>query len=195
MKRKKLFIVPLVLIIIAISASIIAFVNSDKLEDGYLYVENNPQNVVFEGDYLGLVANLGSDSEFIQVVSLDDGVHISVYDYEEEYLKDYILIINEVGEPYSKAIISENENVSIMAIEEIDEYLFKAYLEKGKIYDLNIIEGLNNPSDDPVDVVLVNLPENILNMKSITESISFSSGVFALISLFTIFALIYVSKE
>ncbi len=77
----------------------------------------------------------------------------------------------------------------------MEDYLFRLNLEADQIYEFSIERVDENPDENKLDIVLVNLPENILNMKGLMESIAFTTIVFSIVSGFTIIALFFIKKR
>ncbi len=68
-------------------------------------------------------------------------------------------------------------------------------LEEGETYETILTKTSNNVDEEEIDLVLVILPEHLINMKDLNEGISFSTLVFAGLSGFTILMFLFVKKD
>lgn len=192
---KKLFLIPLFLIVISIGTSIIAFNYSSRLELGYLYQNHDQVDVVYEGEYFAVITGLGDVAYEIEAESLSDYLLLTIYDDEENIIKEYSIIIKIQNQNYDSSIITNILSQDRIIIDEMEDYLFEVYLNNNITYEFLVNEIENNLDDDSISVVLVNIPENLWNMKSLNESISFTTLVFSIISGVTILAIIYIRKD
>ena len=195
MTKKIVYSVPVLLVIISIITSLIAFDYNKNLENGFIYVNNNTSDVVFEGEYYSIIGNLGDNSAFVTVESLSEHLLIAIYDQNETIIKEYTLIIKEEDKVYSNTIINEVIGSIPINLDENDEYIFTLNLEKDKTYETILTKTSNNIEDEEIDLALINIPEHLLNMKSLNESISFATLVFAVLSGGTILVFLFMNKE
>ena len=77
----------------------------------------------------------------------------------------------------------------------MEDYLFTVNLKKDNtyIFDLQTID--DNPDTEDIDLALANIPENVYNLKSLMEGVSFTTLIFALLSVITIGSIIYIKKN
>ncbi len=194
LKTKKILIIPIILILISIITSIIAFQQSKKLELGDLYIDNQEETTTYAGEYFSVIGSIDYDAYYISVESLDNYLKIVTYDEFEDVQKEFSLVINEKNQEYNTDIISFLVSDEIVYIDTMEEYLFKVNLEANKTYSFEFERLDNNPDTNNISIVLVNMPENIYNMKTLMESVSFTTLVFAVVSAFTIVAIYFIKK-
>lgn len=195
MTKKIIYFVPVFLVIISIITSLVAFAYSKKLENGYIYVNNNPSYVTYEGEYFAIVGNLGDESVFISVDSLNQQLLISIYGFNEIITREYTLEVKTLNSTHSSDIITDYIGTDLLNIDDIEDYIFTIDLEEGETYETILTKTSNNIDEEEIDLVLVILPEHLLNMKDLNEGISFSTLVFAGLSGFTILMFIFVKKD
>jgi len=195
MKFKKLFIVPIVLLLITVVTSILAFQNSNQLEKGYLYFSERVVSPTYDGEYFAIFGNLKETDYTITIESLDDYIHITTKDSSEKIMKDIAVTIKETDTLYDSSIVTNNLTTTTIVIDELDDYIFTVSLDAGKTYELSMTKTDQNTDDASMDMVLAQLPEYLLNMKSLNESIAFSSFVFSILSLGTIVAILFIKKD
>lgn len=195
MKKKIVYLVPVFLIIVSIITSIIAFVYSEKLENGFVYISDTPIEAKYEGEYFAIIGNLGENSMYITVDSLPSHLLITIYDENEVITREYTLIVKNENNAYSSEIINDFIGTTLINIDSLDDYIFKLDLHEDETYETILTKTSNNVDDDEIDLVLLNIPENLLNMKNLNEGISFTSLVFAAISGITILVILYVKKD
>lgn len=194
MAKKIIYSVPIFLVIVSIITSLIAFDYNKNLENAFIYINNNESDVKFDGEYYSVFGNLGDNSVFISVESLTDYLLITIYNSNEAIVKEYTLIVKEKDNSYSSSIITETIGSNPLTINDIEEYFFKLNLEKDKTYETILTKTTNNIEDEEIDLVLINIPEHLLNMKNLNEGISFTTMVFAVLSGATILVMIYIKK-
>ncbi|MCF7924005.1 MAG: hypothetical protein K9L64_02715 [Candidatus Izimaplasma sp.] len=195
MKFKYLFFIPLLMILISIATSIIAFKYSKTLEQGYVKINQQETEVVFDGEYFVVLGNISDLEKYIEVESTNDFIQITTYDEENNIVKDFHLTIKEKDKPYDASIIIETLSDDLILIDEMEDYLFYVGLEENKIYEFSMTQTVSNNDDQYLDLVLVNLPEHLYNMKNLNEGISFTTLVFAVISGLSLLGIAYVKKE
>ena len=195
MTKKIIYFVPVFLVIISIITSLVAFAYSKKLENGYIYVNNNPSYITYEGEYFAIVGNLGDESSFISVDSLNQQLLITVYDSNEIITREYTLEVKIENSTYSSDIITDYIGTDLLNIDDIEDYIFTLDLKEGETYETILTKTPNNVDEEEIDLVLIILPEHLLNMKDLNEGISFSTLVFAGLSGFTILMFIFVKKD
>jgi hypothetical protein len=195
MTKKIIYFVPVFLVIISIITSLVAFAYSKKLENGYIYVNNNPSYVTYEGEYFAIVGNLGDESSFISVDSLNQQLLITIYDSNEIITREYTLEVKIENTTYSSDIVTDYIGTDLLNIDDIEDYIFTMDLEEGETYETILTKTSNNVDEEEIDLVLVILPEHLINMKDLNEGISFSTLVFAGLSGFTILMFIFVKKD
>ncbi len=195
MTKKIIYFVPVFLVIISIITSLVAFAYSKKLENGYIYVNDNPSYVTYEGEYFAIVGNLGDESTFISVDSLNQQLLITIYDSDEIITREYTLEVKIENTTYSNDIITDYIGTDLLNIDDIEDYIFTLDLKEGETYETTLTKTPNNVDEEEIDLVLVILPEHLINMKDLNEGISFSTLVFAGLSGFTILMFIFVKKD
>jgi len=183
------------MLIVSIVTSIIAFQQAEKLELGQIYIGNSIKKVFYEGEYFAIVGNIDYDTYYLSIESTSNGINISTYSTDEEIQKTYHLVVNKQGEPYDPSIVVSIISSEIVDVDDMEDYLFRLNLEADQIYEFSIERVDENPDENKLDIVLVNLPENILNMKGLMESIAFTTIVFSIVSGFTIIALFFIKKR
>lgn len=192
---KKLLFIPLFLIIVSISASFVAFLQSNQLNNGYLYVDDTQKEVVFEGEYFLLVGNLGQESEFITITNQSDGVLLTVYNLEEEIIMEHLLVVNKKNEVYDADIITSVISTEMNDVDELDESLLVVSLEQDSIYEIMQSRTENHNSDEDLDLVFVNIDEGVYRTKKIMENVSFTTGIFTILSIVTIASIWFIKKD
>ena len=193
MKLKKFIFLPIILVIVSILTSIIAFNQSNKLDKGYIYVDENQYTPVYAGEYFAIIGNLMDEEYYIRIESLDDFLSISTYDLSSNLIREFELLITEEGSDYNKDIVVSTLSEEMIIIDEMEDYLFFVNLEINKNYSFNLSRV--DSDGDKLNIALVNIPENIYNLKSLMESVSFTTLVFAAISGFTIIAIYFISRR
>lgn len=172
-----------------------AFQQISQLEEGYIYIDEIQKEVVFEGEYFLLLGNLGYESDTISLENQPDGVLITIFDNEDVIIREYKLIVSKQGLNYDQSIVESIISSEKNDVDYLEEHLLTIILERGETYTFLLEQTENHTDSDEIDIVFVNQPEHILNMKNIMEGISFSSGIFTIISFLTILAILYVKKE
>ena len=195
MTKKIIYFVPVFLVIISIITSLVAFAYSKKLENGYIYVNNNPSYITYEGEYFAIVGNLGDKSSFISVDSLNQQLLITIYDSNEIITREYTFEVKIENSTYSSDIVTDYIGTDLLNIDDIEDYIFTMDLEEGETYETILTKTSNNVDEEEIDLVLVILPEHLINMKDLNEGISFSTLVFAGLSGFTILMFLFVKKD
>lgn len=195
MKTKRIYLIPIIVSLVAILASIVAFQKSSELDQGTLYLDGNPKEIVFDGEYYLLLGNLGQVSETISIVDVAEGVLITVYDVNDEIWMQYTMMFFEENSTYDSSIINSINVTEKNDVDEITEHLLTLNLEKGKSYVFTLEQTENHINQEDIDAVFVNVPEQIINMKSLMENVAYTSGIFAILSLLTIWAVKYVKKD
>lgn len=194
LKTKKILFIPLILIIISIVTSVIAFQQSKKLELGDLYIDNQEETTIYPGEYFAIIGNIDYDAYYISVETLDNYIKIVTYDEFETIQKEFSLVISKKDQEYNPDIVSSLVSNEIVYIDTMEDYLFRVNLEADETYTFNLDRLDSNPDTNNITVVLVNMPENIYNMKTLMESVSFTTLVFAVVSAFTIVAIYFIKK-
>lgn len=195
MKIKRLFLVPALLLIISIVTSIIAFQNTKKLEAGYLYFSESQGTAAYDGEYFAIIGNLKDTDYYIRVESTVDFIYISTLDQSENIMKDFTITIAKQNQTYDSSIITNVLTTTPVIIDNLDDYIFTVSLDANTIYDLNVTQTSENNDPEFMDLILVNLPEQFVNMKSLNESVAFSSFIFSILSFGTILAIYYIKKD
>ena len=193
MKLKKFVFLPIVLIIISIITSIIAFQQTQKLEDGYIYVNDNQFTPIYAGEYFAIIGNILDEEYYIAIESLDEYLKITTYDTLENVVREFQLVIKEVDQNYDKQIVTSVISNEKVIIDEMDDYLFFVNLDMGNNYFFSMSRV--DFDGDKLNIALVNIPENVYNLKSLMESVSFTTLIFATISGFTIVAIYFIKKR
>ena len=194
MKLMKLWFIPIILIIVSITSSIIAFDQGNKLNLGYLYIDGQPKEIIYEGEYLGILGNTG-EAYKIKAESLSDFLSIVTYDTNSDVLDEYKLLISINNGNHDSSLITSTVSDQAVIIDEMEDYLFTVNLKKDNtyIFDLQTID--DNPDTEDIDLALANIPENVYNLKSLMEGVSFTTLIFALLSVITIGSIIYIKKN
>lgn len=195
MKLKKFAAVPIILIIISVITSIIAFQQDKLLEQGYLYVDGQDKSTIYGADYIAILGNIEIEAYYISVESLDEYLYIVTYDNEENILKEFALIIRKKDEIYSSTIVKETISNEMVVIDEMDDYLFTVTLDGNSTYAISLNRLDDNLDTTNINVALVYIPEDIYNLKSIMENVAFTTLVFALVSAITIVAIYFVKRR
>jgi hypothetical protein len=182
------------LIIVSITSSIIAFDQGNKLNLGYLYIDGQPKEIIYEGEYLGILGNTG-EAYKIKAESLSDFLSIVTYDTNSDVLDEYKLLISINNGNHDSSLITSTVSDQAVIIDEMEDYLFTVNLKKDNtyIFDLQTID--DNPDTEDIDLALANIPENVYNLKSLMEGVSFTTLIFALLSVITIGSIIYIKKN
>lgn len=194
MKLTKLWFIPIILIIVSITSSIIAFDQGNKLNLGYIYIDGQPKEIIYEGEYLGILGNTG-EAYKIKAESLSDFLSIVTYDTNSDVLDEYKLLISINNGNHDSSLITSTVSDQAVIIDEMEDYLFTVNLKKDNtyIFDLQTID--DNPDTEDIDLALANIPENVYNLKSLMEGVSFTTLIFALLSVITIGSIIYIKKN
>ena len=172
-----------------------AFQQISQLEKGYIYIDETQKEIVFDGEYFLLLGNLGYESDTISLKSQPDGVLITIFDNEDIIIREYKLKVYKQGSSYEESIVESITSSEKNDVDYLEEHLLTIILEEGETYTFLLEQTENHPDSEEIDIVFVNTPEHIVNMKNIMEGISFSSGIFTIISFLTILAILYVKKE
>ena len=194
MKLAKLWFIPIILIITSIAASIVAFDQGNKLNLGYLYIDGQPKEIIYEGEYLGILGNIG-EAYKIRVESQSDFLSIVTYDINSDVLDEYKLLISINSGNHDSSLITSTVSDQVVVIDEMEDYLFTANLKKNDTYFFELQTINDNPDTEDIDLALANIPENIYNLKSLMEGVSFTTLIFALLSTVTIGSIIYIKKN
>lgn len=193
MKLKKFIFVPIILIIVSIITSIIAFQQTQKLNDGYIYVNDNQHIPVYPGEYFAILGNILDEEHYIAVESLDEFLKITTYDVSETIVREFQVVIKEVDQTYDKQIVTSVISDGKVVIDEMDDYLFWVNLDMGVNYSFSLSRvGLDG---EKLNIALVSIPENTYNLKSLMESVSFTTLIFAIVSGFTIVAIYFIKRS
>jgi hypothetical protein len=193
MKLKKFVFLPIVLIIISIITSIIAFQQTQKLEDGYIYVNDNQFTPIYAGEYFAIIGNILDEEYYIAIESLDEYLKITTYDTLENVVREFQLVIKEVDQNYDKQIVTSVISNEKVIIDEMDDYLFFVNLDMGTNYFFSMSRV--DFDGEKLNIALVNIPENVYNLKSLMESVSFTTLIFATISGFTIVVIYFIKRR
>ncbi len=193
MKLKKFVFLPIILIIISIITSIIAFQQTQKLEDGYIYVNDNQFTPIYAGEYFAIIGNILDEEYYIAIESLDEYLKITTYDTLENVVREFQLVIKEVDQNYDKQIVTSVISNEKVIIDEMDDYLFFVNLDMGNNYFFSMSRV--DFDGEKLNIALVNIPENVYNLKSLMESVSFTTLIFATISGFTIVAIYFIKRR
>lgn len=195
MKLKKFVPLPIILLIISIITSIIAFQQDKKLEQGYLYVDGQDKSTVYGADYFAVLGNIEMEAYYISIESQDQYLYIVTYDNEENILKEFALIIRKKDEIYSSMIVKETISNEMIVIDEMDDYLFTVMLEADSLYAVSLNRLDDNLDTTNINVALVYIPEDVYNLKLIMENVAFTSLVFTLVSAITIVAIYFIKRR
>lgn len=194
MKKIILYLVPIFLVIISIIASLIAFSYNRKLDYGYIDVANQAVTASYEGDYFTVLGNIGESASYISVESLSNHVLISIYNSDKIIIKEYTFEIKKQGGNYSQEIINNVIGSDLVSFDELNDYIFRVDLEENVTYEMSFLKTSNNLDDDEIDLILVNIPDHLLNMKNLNEGIAFTTMIFAIISGITILIFVLFKK-
>jgi len=179
---------------VAIITSIIAFNRTEILEEGYIYSSSEEKIIVYEGDYYAILGNLGEQDYSVTINPMDEYIQLTIYNEEEVITKDYkVEILDENNVHVNSFLIDYLENEKNI-IDELDSYIFTTNFKENEQVNLVITTLPDNIDEETIDIALVHISEPDLNMKSLMESVAFTTGVFGVLSLFTIFIYVYVKK-
>ncbi|MDY0278615.1 MAG: hypothetical protein RBQ97_11090, partial [Acholeplasma sp.] len=78
-------------------------------------------------------------------------------------------------------------------IDDMEDYLFFVDLSIENNYNFSLSRV--DSDGDKLNIAIVNIPENIYNLKSLMESVSFTTIIFAAISTFTIVAIYFIKRR
>jgi hypothetical protein len=191
MKNKKLFLIPIVFVIIAAIASILSFLQDDKLEEGYIHSNNSTETANYSGDYFAVIGNV-KDATHVTTLSTNNGVELFFYDENAHLLESYTYQIFLSGSTYDASIITINP-VSMELIDDLEEYLFSVELVENEEYVIDI-ETITGDEEDPIDIILVTLDGQAYIMKQTMENVVYTSLILGVTSLIIV-ALIVKLKE
>lgn len=194
MRVKLLFLIPIFLIIVSIFTSVVAYQKTNELNDGYIYVDDSEFEVLIDGEYFLLIGNLGLVSDTVILQNETGHVLITIFDESDNIIKEYRMFITEDGVNHDSALINSIDDDNEIDVDFITDHMLTIELEEGKMYTISLVQTENHDDSEQIDIVFVNLPEEVVNMKNIMESVSFTTGVFAVISLLTILAILYVRR-
>ena len=193
MKLRKFIFLPVILIIVSIITSVIAFQQSQKLDDGYIYVNDNQYIPIYPGEYFAILGNILDEEYYVSIESLDDYLEIVTYDTSENIVREFHLVIKENNQAYDQQIVTSVISNEKVIIDEMEDYLFFVNLDIGVNYSFNL--SRIDFDGEKLNIALVNIPENIFNLKSLMESVSFTTLIFAIISGFTIVAIYFIKRR
>jgi hypothetical protein len=182
------------MLIIAIIASVIAFNSGRLLEQGYIKINNQLTEVVFPGEYFLVLGNIAQEETKVEVVLSNDFILITTYDDGNNVIREYRLVVRLVEGVFDVSNVRSEIPGELNLIDEMSDYLFYIDLEERE-YEFLITETERNILEEQIDLVLVNIPEHIYNMKNLTEGVSFTTLVFAVISFLTILGIAYIKRE
>jgi hypothetical protein len=195
MKLKWFTIVPIVLIIASIISSIIAFNQNGRLNQGYLYLDNLDKTTVYEGEYFAIIGNIDEKAHFIEGHSLENYYLVALYDVNEILLAEYKVEISLKDQTYNSTIFTFSLSENKIVIDEMSDYLFKVDLQKDSNYHLGFSE-LSNPGNlNDIDIALVHISSDVLSLKSIMESVAYTTLIFSIVSALTILGIYYIKKR
>lgn len=194
MNKKIIFLLPAILFLASIITSLVAFNYSNTLSKGYIYPNIGLQTAYFDGEYVAIIGNLGESSDSISVTSTDQGLLITVFDISETIILESTFVIKEVDGDYSQDLVASYLETPKTKIEENEDYIFTVDLLAETKYELSLEKTANNVGEEEIDIVLANIPGDILDSKNVNEGIAFTTFVFSILSLSTILIIIYVKK-
>ncbi|HQN74786.1 MAG TPA: hypothetical protein PK160_01980 [Bacillota bacterium] len=195
MKLKWFTIVPIVLIIASIISSIIAFNQNGRLNQGYLYLDNLDKTTIYEGEYFAIIGNIDEKAHFIEGHSLENYYLVALYDVNEILLAEYKVEISLKDQTYNSTIFTFSLSENKIVIDEMNDYLFKVNLQKDSTYHLGLSE-LSNPGNlHDIDIALVHISSDVLSLKSIMESVAYTTLIFSIVSALTILGIYYIKKR
>jgi len=194
MNMKKLWFIPMILIIVSIAASIVAFQQSNLLNEGYIYIDGDSKEAIYAGEYVAIVGNTG-DAFFMSVLFEHDYIEISTYNEQQILLDTYHLTVAVKGMSHDPSLISSHMDDQIVPIDEMDEYLLILYLDDDEIYDINLEVINDNPYTEDIDLAFAHIPEHIYNLKTLMEGVAMTTLIFTIVSVVTITAIIFIRKN
>ncbi len=194
MKIKRLFFIPLGLIIITLATALVAFFQNEALDQGYLYVANEQETTVYGGNYEAIFGNLGETAQYILVTEELDDLLITVYDTNETIIREYTLVIQESNQPYDPSIINVRFD-TMQDIDTLDDYFFNVSLLENTTYDLLLTKTANNVEEDTIDLVLFTFSGNAYTVKTIMENVSLTTFIMSFISFGLVVVIWYLNKE
>jgi len=193
--KKKYYFIPLILIIISVFSSFLAFQKAKEIDEGRISLTNGEFTPVFSGDYNAIVRNIDFDAYYIELKSSNNSFEIKTYDIEGSPQKVFEIIINKLGDDFYPEIIKETISDDLVVIDEIDDYLFSVTLSKDLTYEYNIKRTDDLEDDNDLEIELFIIPDDIHNLQVLYESISLTSGFMAIISVVVITFLVFTKKR
>lgn len=195
LNEKKLLLIPLVLLLISLTASISAFKYTKELEFGFISVDNEIESIIYNGHYYAIVGNIEEKAKFIAAESLLDGIYVRLYDNYKNAISTYLLVIRVAGSPYSKDSVTTILWSDKVLIDDLDDTILTVLLSSENKYEMLLIKTGDGSNQDSIDLILINMPEQLLNRKTLSEGIAFTTPVFSLLSFITIIAVYFLKKE
>lgn len=197
MKKNLLFIIPLLLLIISIITSILAF-NIDKdIDEGYLYIDQPLQETVYSGNYYVIFGNVDEDAYYINLNQTNDFIEVMFYKEDESLLSQYNVYVARIesSQTLDTDLITTVYNGENLQINEITEQLIELDLEAERVYRFTLEEVTNNGTSQDLDMVFYHVNETLLGRKAIYENVAFTTIIFAIISGLTIFSARILRKD
>lgn len=195
MTFRKIFIIPLVLVLISIVTIFLSFNIAKKIEDGYIYIGENDETPLYTGTHNALIGNISENDKYISTTQTPNGIKITIYDNSKEITKDYIFTPKVNGESYDSTIFIDFEPTEITEIKYLDNYIFQTDLNNSKIYDYTFVKTLDNVDTESMDLILFNIPDDMLSSKTLYETLSFTTLILSGFSFFTIMVAMYIKKS
>lgn len=199
LKSILIILLPVLLLIISLISSIIAFNYSKLTDETYIYIENESIVPAYTGEYFAIIGNLTDDAYKIKVETnpiennTSASYNIEILDEADNTLEKYLLIISD------NAMNHVSESVTVQVEEgilfELEEYIIKLDLNKDTTYILELQEIENNTEKDEIDLAFFHLNNEYYDRQDLFEGISFTTFIFALLSGLTILAIIFTKKE
>lgn len=192
MKNKKLFFIPLFFVILAVVASIVSFLQNDRLEKGYLHSNNATETTSYGGDYFAVLGNI-KDATHITTLSTDQGVQLFFYDENAILLESYVYQIYPTGETFDRGIVTLTP-LTMESIDELDDYLFTVDLIDNQEYTISLLQETGS-SNDPIDLILVTLDGNAYLVKQTMENVVYTSLILGVTSLLIVALIVKLKDE
>jgi hypothetical protein len=167
------------------------------LDQGYHYIDNDIVTPAYSGTYQAIFGNIEEEAIYINIQATIDFIEIRLLDQNEALVKKYYLSINNVysSSTLDQALIKTTFTADNLVIDDLEETLLEIELEKGEMYNMNLMLVENNGEEEDIDLVFYYLNEDLLSRKSIYENLAFTTMIFAIISGGTILSAKILKKD
>lgn len=192
MRFHRLFYIPIIFIILAIVASIVSFLQNDRLEDGYLHSNNTQETTISSGTYFSVLGNI-KDAVYVTTISTATGIELFFYDENALLLESYTYKIYQTGSTYDNSIV-EITPVTMAEIDDLEDYLFTADLDANTTYTIALTTNEGDASD-PIDIILITLDGNAYLLKQAMESVVYTAGILSVVSLIIVVVILKLKED